>query len=540
MLSKRREVKEQFKNSDKVLRITGLFVPLLMILYGFLVKFGIIYNPNYTSDLALYIISATWIVVAILQLPFKKQFMPSLVKVILYHILTMAYFIFISGFDTPFVAVWVLNMIDTLSYFSIREIWVSLSLFIIAAIVEVFFVINASRQVQINQLVSIISVSVLGTIIILVVNSRNIDQAELEKDKDQEAFRRQRLLTIINSFTDSLLGVNSKGDIDIFNSAALNIINTNENLIGQNIGTLFKIKDESRKNFNLGKTIEKTKSNYYRNDLTLFTEDEEIKIELRILPVHTSFSTDKTLSESFVILIRDITKEKSLEEERDEFISVVSHELRTPVAIAEGAIGNLDLMLEHNIPKSKMHESIESAHSEVIFLANMINDLSTLSRTERGIGDNAEIIDVQKLGENIFERYKSQAEKKGLQLDLDLSPDLGKIKTSRLYIEELLQNFMTNAIKYTKTGNVVINFKNLGDEVCFSIIDSGIGMTKADQQKVFDKFFRSEDYRTRETGGTGLGLYVSRKLAEKMGTEIEVKSRLNHGSTFSFIIPKVK
>ena len=74
----------------------------------------------------------------------------------------------------------------------------------------------------------------------------------------------------------------------------------------------------------------------------------------------------------------------------------------------------------------------------------------------------------------------------------------------------------------------------------FSIADTGIGISKSDQAKIFQKFYRSEDYRTRETGGTGLGLYVAAKLAKKIGTTISVKSRLNHGSTFSFELPADK
>jgi len=108
---------------------------------------------------------------------------------------------------------------------------------------------------------------------------------------------------------------------------------------------------------------------------------------------------------------------------------------------------------------------------------------------------------------------------------------------SRLYLHELLQNFITNAIKYTRDGSVTLKIHKSRDEVRFEVSDTGIGISKSDQAKVFDKFYRSEDYRTRETNGTGLGLYVTRKLAKKMGTQIELKSRLNHGSSFSFTLP---
>ena len=87
---------------------------------------------------------------------------------------------------------------------------------------------------------------------------------------------------------------------------------------------------------------------------------------------------------------------------------------------------------------------------------------------------------------------------------------------------------------------MLISIKNEGNNIRFAVTDTGIGISKNDQQKIFNKFYRSEDYRTRETGGTGLGLYVASKLARKMNTKIELQSRLNYGSTFSLKLPSAK
>jgi signal transduction histidine kinase len=170
----------------------------------------------------------------------------------------------------------------------------------------------------------------------------------------------------------------------------------------------------------------------------------------------------------------------------------------------------------------------------------MVNDLSALSRAERGVGDDAEEIDVTDLAHKMIEKYTTDANANKLHLDLDLAPKIGKVKASRLYLEELLQNFITNAIKYTKKGSVKIIFSKKNGIINFAIKDTGIGISKTDQAKVFEKFYRSEDYRTRETGGTGLGLYVAAKLSHKLGTRIQLVSRLNVGSTFSFDLPELK
>ena len=169
----------------------------------------------------------------------------------------------------------------------------------------------------------------------------------------------------------------------------------------------------------------------------------------------------------------------------------------------------------------------------------MVNDLSTLSRAERGVSAEGEDINVDELMHKLHKQYDKDATARGLHLNLDLGTKLGSIHTSRLYLEELLQNFITNAIKYTNEGSVTVTAKAKGGTVLFSVKDSGIGISRGDQQKIFSKFYRSEDYRIRETNGTGLGLYVSAKLAHKIGAQINVASRLNHGSTFSFELPQI-
>ena len=242
----------------------------------------------------------------------------------------------------------------------------------------------------------------------------------------------------------------------------------------------------------------------------------------------------------FVVILRDITKQKTLDEERDEFISVVSHELRTPVAILEGSLSNLELLIQKKAPFEMLEKATQTAYKQNTFLATMVNDLSALSRAERGVGDMFEKINPKDLAENLFNKYNKSAAEKGLMLNLNLENNLNCVKTNKLYLEELLQNFITNSLKYTREGSVEIRFKNSEKGVIFEIKDTGIGISPQDQKRVFEKFYRSEDWRTRETGGTGLGLYVSTKLAAKLGTKIQLESKLNHGSRFFFELPKYR
>lgn len=362
---------------------------------------------------------------------------------------------------------------------------------------------------------------------------------ESQKIQIQE---RELILTIINSLPDAILSVNQTGEIALFNSSALSLLDTNSSLIGQNINQILKLKNLNGEKFNFREIFRKGQPFFSANNLVFENGTDKIRIELEILSIHGFYSSKQKTQKNFAVILRDITKQKTLDEERDEFISVVSHELRTPVAITEGAISNLQMMISQNSPQNLLAKNADLAYKQVSFLATMVNDLSTLSRAERGVGDNFTMICPKKLGEDLFVKYQKQVEEKNLALNLEISNKLQEINTSKLYIEELLQNIITNSIKYTKEGSIIISIKPNSDGTAarFEIRDTGIGISKSDQAKIFEKFYRSEDYRTRETGGTGLGLYISAKLAKKLGTEIQLKSRLNHGSTFAFEIPFAK
>jgi len=350
----------------------------------------------------------------------------------------------------------------------------------------------------------------------------------------------EQILTIVNNLADAVFSVDAKGVIRLFNAAGLNLLDTNASIEGKHLDTVLRLEDEAGAIVPLFEKIESARSVTNDDTLRMRTGDDIMRLGLTYAPIRGSYSPGDPsgASRGFILIARDITRVKSLEEERDEFISVVSHELRTPVTVAEGTISNAQLMLErHSGDEAMLRKSLDEAHEQVIYLARMVNDLSTLSRAERGVSAETEVIDVAELAHGLYGEYHPEAEKAGLHFNLELAPDIGSVKVSRLYLHELLQNFITNSIKYTREGSVTLKITKHDGNVFFEVSDTGIGISKSDQAKVFDKFYRSEDYRTRETSGTGLGLYVTRKLAKKMDTVIELKSRLNHGSTFGFRLP---
>lgn len=357
---------------------------------------------------------------------------------------------------------------------------------------------------------------------------------------ENAALEHERLTSLINSMADGVLAIDENYKIIITNGAALNILDSNSPPIGQLINNVLHVVDKQNKQIDVQKIIHQTRTSFTSREWRLtYPGGETINIYISISPVRLGYGQKG--AHGHVILLSDITHEKSLEEERDEFISVTSHELRTPIAIAEGNISNVQYLYEKLPDKNKViSEALEHAHSQIKFLAGLINDLATLSRAERGqLSLDIETINVHDLISTLASTYSADAEAKHLSIMTEIDSRLEVLQSSQLYVREILQNFVTNAIKYTEKGHITIGAKPRQDGVEFYVADSGIGISRSDKEKVFDKFFRSEDYRTRANSGTGLGLYVTQKLVKLLHGEIKLESELNHGSTFSIFIPNL-
>ncbi len=366
-----------------------------------------------------------------------------------------------------------------------------------------------------------------------------------------------QLTSLIGSMADGVLAVDKFTKVIVYNGAALNILDLNQSIKGKSLAHLLQLADHNNQPVDVLEYVRSIKIPTVSESYKLRYEDGSlINIYLSVSPVAHSYGSDNTTDSGYVIVMRDITREKSLEEERNEFISVVSHELRTPIAISEGNISNAQFIADkagqsmqngQAMPAQALDtikNALREAHEQILFLASMINDLSTLSRAERGkLVAEVEQINVRDLVTDLVTSYTDQATKKNLHISAELDPKLELLSSSKLYVREVLQNFVTNAIKYTETGSITISAKprQAGSSgVVFAIHDTGIGISHGDQEKIFDKFFRSEDYRTRQNSGTGLGLYITMKLARILHAEIDVSSRLNHGSTFTIFIPNLQ
>ncbi len=350
----------------------------------------------------------------------------------------------------------------------------------------------------------------------------------------------QQVQSLINNITDGVLAINESNRVVIYNAAALDVLDLNTAIKNKKISSILKPFDAESQPVDIDKMLSTITSPVNNRELRLkYSDGSTANIFLGIAPIYLGYG--KSENNGYTLIIRDITREKSLEEERNEFISVVSHELRTPIAITEGNISNAQFIAEKSGDMNVIRKTLKESHNQVIFLADMINDLSTLSRAERGkLELELATIDVPELVAELADNYKPQAEIKGLTIKTEVAGDVKNLESSKLYVREILQNFITNAIKYTEKGSVTIKATANPKGIDFAVIDTGIGISKSDQNRVFDKFFRSEDFRTRATNGTGLGLYVTVKLVRLIHADINLTSELNKGSTFSIFVPNLK
>ncbi len=240
---------------------------------------------------------------------------------------------------------------------------------------------------------------------------------------------------------------------------------------------------------------------------------------------------------SGILTIRDITREREQEEQRSTFISVISHELQTPIAIIKGYASTLtrvDTTLEADVLRPRLTAIEEEADR----LNKLVGNLLYASRIQSG-GLQMEIapLDIASLIETVVRRL--QARSLEATVTLDIPANLPMVMADRDRIEEVLQNLLDNAIKYSPRQRTIrVSCRATGDEVITSVSDAGMGISLREQEHIFDRFQRVQNKETRSIPGAGLGLYICRAIVEAHGGHIQVESTLHEGSTFSFSLPR--
>ncbi|MDH5609253.1 MAG: ATP-binding protein [Cyclobacteriaceae bacterium] len=236
---------------------------------------------------------------------------------------------------------------------------------------------------------------------------------------------------------------------------------------------------------------------------------------------------------------QEIEELKRMETFRREFIADVSHELKTPIFAAQGFVHTLlDGAVEDKKVRNKF---LKKAAKSLDGLDILVQDLLTISQMESGeIRMRMEDFDIMELCREIYDQLEPKADKKNIRLGFsDTCPPVAYVQADFHRIYQVMINLVSNAIKYTKkNGSVLLNISDTGDHIRVEVKDTGRGIPAADIHRIFERFYRVEKSRSKEKGGSGLGLSIVKHILENHQSQIEVQSKVGVGSVFWFNLGK--
>ena len=359
--------------------------------------------------------------------------------------------------------------------------------------------------------------------------------------------------TALATINDGVIITDNQGAIQYMNPAAASMTEagTPNDAVGLDYGLFFKLETTEGvaipDNENLliqamtsGKPLEKLVA-------CLITKTSNKRIPIAISLVVANDSANHR-----VITFRNVTKELAEENEQTEFISTASHEMRTPVASIEGYL-SLALNPQTATIDERAKNYLESAHAASQHLGQLFHDLLDVTKLDDShVRPHPEPVEMVSLVKKISDEYTMQMNEAKLKYTFGVKKDEvatgDKLRLEQVvyanidvsFLREIMDNLIENAIKYTpEGGSVYVNVLGDGDRVLISVTDTGIGISSDDIQHIFQKFYRADNSDTRTIGGTGLGLYITKKRVEAMEGRIWAESTFGQGSTFYVSLPRI-
>ncbi|HRU39094.1 MAG TPA: ATP-binding protein, partial [Candidatus Goldiibacteriota bacterium] len=353
---------------------------------------------------------------------------------------------------------------------------------------------------------------------------------ELKNANVSLSIAKLRIESIVQSMEDAVVAVNSDNQIVMINRVAERIFGIDaKNSFGQKVASYINNKLITD-NFTAVLEAKNTLKN-------------EVKFQLGnkehiFAAVFTPIISEKQEAAGSVAVFRDITEIKELDKMKSEFLNMVSHELRTPLTPIQAYS---ELMMVRNVDPEKVKSYANIINKETQRLGSLIGDLLDLSRIDagKGLSLTMEEMDFTDLLRIVYETYKNASSKHKIILTI---PDKSEtILFDKNKMIQVMTNLLSNAIKYSPDGgNVTITMEDRGNRVYTSVKDEGLGISKEDQGRIFEKFYRVENEAVRKISGTGIGLPIVKYMIELHNGGIEVKSEPGKGSEFIFYIPKLK
>jgi two-component system, sensor histidine kinase and response regulator len=375
--------------------------------------------------------------------------------------------------------------------------------------------------------------------------AQNLDKIEeknqeLQKEKNKAWQEKDKLESILESIGDGVLVINQEEKVTIFNPEAELISGFNEQeIINQPFDKFLKFIEKKNNQLNednfISEALEKgIIKNTKLNTVLKQKNKQEIPVSGRAAPLKDK--NERTIG--CVVIIRDVTRERKIDQAKTEFVSLASHQLRTPLSAINWYA---EMILDEDVGKinQKQKKYLKSLYEANHRMINLVNSLLNVSRVELGtFVIEPTSTDFIKVAESVIKELEHHLDKRQIKLNKKYEPDLPLIKADEKLLRIIIQNLLSNAIKYTpEKGSVDLEIKKDNQDVLIAVKDTGLGIPEKEQSKIFSKLFRGKNVMEKDTDGTGLGLYIVKEVVTQSGGKIWFKSEKNKGSTFFVTIP---
>jgi two-component system, OmpR family, sensor histidine kinase VicK len=362
---------------------------------------------------------------------------------------------------------------------------------------------------------------------------------------------------IIDSIEDGVVLIDSEGVIQLINPGAGAICGwAPDEATGLSVEAVIKLVNDKAEPYAetenpFRQIFQAQQSLRGKNAFLLSRDKEQIPISLNISPL---LDENKVVTAA-VAVFSNVSHERAEEQQRADFISTASHEMRTPVAAIEGYLA---LCLNDKVATidSRARNYLEKAHSSATHLGKLFQDLLTSAKAEDGrLANHPSVVELGEFLDHLTSDLRLVAERKGLFVDFSASSSPINAMSSHpsehvlrpLYyvyvdpdrIREVITNLFDNAVKYTPEGKISLGLTGNDQVVQCYVRDTGPGIPAEDLPHLFQKFYRVDNSATRTIGGTGLGLFICRKIIELYGGRIWGESEVGKGSSFYINLPRV-
>lgn len=338
----------------------------------------------------------------------------------------------------------------------------------------------------------------------------------------------EKLASVLSNMSDGVIATDERGTVIVLNRRAMQMLHIDETAVGGDIGELLDLPPEQVQQY-----MADTEQTVYIS-LDIPERGEEWIARVTFTPVHRRGQGITGI----IAVLQDVTEQEKLEQSRREFVANVSHELRTPLTTIKSYAEALeDGALEDEQLGQRFVGVIRNETERMI---RLVTDLLHLSRLD----SKQAILRMRKTGvtemlEEVADRFSFQMRQKSIRNRIVIESGVESIVLDRDQIDQVLDNLVSNAIKYTpEGGSIEMRARAMGQAmVQISIQDTGIGIPKNDLARIFERFYRVDKARSRNMGGTGLGLSIAREIIKAHGGSIEIESELNEGTRVAFTLP---